>query len=130
MSDLWVPRYLESVLVESMGDSIVVTWGLGEPIPGGAHEYSGYGVAYFGLDGNGGKRFGVRFGQERSAYVWDNASSTNANYMADAVLVTADAVIVTFNDASLGLDQVGTIEAWSHVDGKDQQVDFPVTLMR
>jgi hypothetical protein len=130
MSDQWVPRYLESVLVETTADSIVVTWGLGDPIPGGAREFSGYGVYYYGPDGNGGKRLGVRFSGEVVAYVWDNASATQANYPADAVAVTADAVVVTFNDADLGLDEIGTIAAFSHTDGDDVQVDFPVTLLR
>ncbi|OZD55393.1 hypothetical protein CH252_05850 [Rhodococcus sp. 06-1477-1B] len=128
MTDHWVPRYLESVLVETTSDSIIVTWRLGDPIPGGAREFSGYGVAYYDPTGNGGKRLGVRFSGERSAYVWDNASSTQANYLAQAVEATPDAVIVTFNDASLGVDEVGAIHAWSHTDGNDQQVGFPVTL--
>jgi hypothetical protein len=130
MVDQWVPRYLESVLVEAASDSIVVTWGLGDPIPGGAREFSGYGVYYFDPAGYRGKRLGVRFDRTRSAYVWDNASSTQANYTADAVQVTPEAVVVTFNDASLGLDLVGTIAAYSHTDGADAQVDFPVTLLR
>jgi hypothetical protein len=130
MSDQWVPRYLESVMVETTSDSIVVTWGLGDPIPGGVEEFSGYGVYYFGPDGNGGKRLGVRFSKGSSAYVWDNASVTQANYTSDAVRATDDAVVVTFNDADLGLKEVGTIAAFSHVDGKDVQDGFPVTLLR
>jgi hypothetical protein len=131
MSDPWPTRYLESVLVETTDDSIVVTFGLGDEIPGGAREYSGYGVCYYGPDGNGGKRLGVRFsGTGSSAYVWDNASITQANYTSDAVSVTGGAVLVTYSDADLGLDEVGSIAAFSHTDGKDHQVDFPVTLLR
>jgi hypothetical protein len=131
MSDQWPTRYLESVLVETTDDSIVVTFGLGDEIPGGAREFSGYGVYYYGPDGNGGKRLGVRFsGTGSSAYVWDNASTTQANYTSDAVTVTGDAVVVTYNDADLGLAEVGTIEAFSHIDGVDEQLNFPVTLLR
>ncbi|MDR6692513.1 hypothetical protein J2X55_003458 [Microbacterium sp. 1154] len=130
MTNRWVPRFLDTVLVETTENSIVVTWGLGEPIPNGAAEFSGYGVYYYDPTGNGGKRLGVRFSQTVPAHIFDNASATHSNYGADAVRWTSDAVVVTFNDASLGLDQVGTIAAFSHVDGRDVQVDFPVTLLR
>lgn len=131
MSEHWVPRLIESVLVYVLRDAIVVRWILGEEIPGGVGaEFSGYGVAYYGTDGNGGKRLGVRFSREVSAYVWDNASSTHANYAADAVRATPHEVTVTFNDASLGVTEVGTVEAWSHIDGNDVQVNFPVQLTR
>lgn len=131
MSEQWVPRLIESVLVYPLPNAIVVRWILGDVIPGGADaEFSGYGVAYYGPDGYGGKRLGVRFSREVSAYAWDNTRSTQANYNADAVLAESDEVTVTFVDASFGLTEVGTIEAWSHVDGNDVQVDFPVTLVR
>lgn len=72
------PRYVTSVLVEETDGTVTVTWGLGDVIPGDV-EYFGYGVDYFGPDGNGGKRFGVRFHEKPSAHVFEWASATQAN---------------------------------------------------
>ncbi len=124
-----LPREVTSVLVEEGRDSVTVTWGLGEPVSSG-FEYFGYGVDYYGADGNGGKRFGVRFRETTTAYVWDNASATQANYEADSVTVTPGSIVVHYRDADLGLKEIGTIAAFSQVDGNDQQVDLPVTLLR
>jgi len=38
-------------------------------------------------------------------------------------------VTVHFHDASLGLDAVGTIAAYAHVNGHDTQAELPVTLL-
>lgn len=94
-------------------------------------SYFGYELYYYGLDGNGGKRFGVKFyGQSATtAHVWDNASNTQANYGAHAVTVTDDAIIVYYNDADLGLEEIGTIAAFAHIDGHDEQLNLPVTLL-
>ncbi len=126
------PRFLTSVLVEELADSVVVTFGLGDAVPVESLEYFGYEVYYYGLDGNGGKRFGVRFSTtpETTAHVFDNASTTQANYVANHVTITTGSVVVRYPDADLGLKEVGTIRAFSHVNGGDNQTDFPVALMR
>ena len=126
-----VPRYLTSALIEELSDSVVVTFGLGEVVPPGSAEYFGYEIYYYAPDGNGGKRFGVRLSEtQTSAHVWDNNSTTQANYTSDHVKVTDDAIVVTYRDASLGLEEVGTLAAFSHVAGVDLQREFPVTLLR
>lgn len=132
MSNDRVPRKLTSVLVEETTDDVVVTWGLGEPTQE-RFEYFGYGLAYYGLDGNGGKRFTVRVHAEKgvTAGVWDNESGTNANYTEHAVTLREDAVVVRFRDASIGLpDGIGTISAYSHTDGHDRESDVQVSLVR
>lgn len=132
MSEHRVPRKLTSVLVEETTDDVVVTWGLGEPTQE-RFEYFGYGFAYYGLDGNGGKRFGVRVSTtpEVTAFVFDNESATQANYTEDAVALREDAIVVRFRDASIGLsDGIGTISAYSHTDGRDRETDVQVSLVR
>ncbi|BAJ73204.1 hypothetical protein MTES_0240 [Microbacterium testaceum StLB037] len=124
------PRTVTSVLSEVGIDSVSVTWGLGEPVHANDVEFFGYGVYYYDPTGNGGKRLGVRFGDATTAWVFDNASATQANYAASAVTATNEAVTAHFHDASLGLEAVGTIEAYAHVNGHDTQVDLPVTLLR
>lgn len=130
MSAANVPRKVTSVLVDEDVDSVTVTWGLGDPVEAQRVEYFGYGLLYYDLMGNGGKRFGVRFSASASAWVFDNESATQANYEADAIAVTPDAVVVRYNDASLGLDEIGTIAVYAHVNGDDAQVDLPVALLR
>ena len=132
MSEDRVPRKLTSVLVEETANDVVVTWGLGEPTQE-RFEYFGYGLAYYGLDGNGGKRFGVRVSTTRevTAFVFDDESVTQANYTEDAVTLREDAVVVRFRDASIGLpDGIGTISAYSHTDGRDRETDVQVSLVR
>ena len=129
MNDEPTPRYVTSVLMEEKEDSVVVTWGLGGVVPGSV-EHFGYEVYYYGVDGNGGKRFGVRFHEKTTAHVWDNASNTQANYEGDNVTVSPDSVVVRYRDADLGLKEVGTIAAVSHINGNDLEVRIPVTLLR
>lgn len=125
------PRYVTSVLVEEQPDRIVVTWGLGDPVETpAAPEYFGYGVDYYGPDGNGGKRLGVRFGDKTTAYIFDWADVNQANYDAESVQVDDDDVVITYRDAGLGVDSIGQIRAFSHVDGIDSQVELPVTVLR
>jgi len=116
--------------MEEKDGGVTVTWGLGEPVTEDAVEFFGYGVDYYGPDGNGGKRFGVRWQTAATAHVWEHVSSTQSNYGADSVITTEDAVVVTYRDANIGLDEVGTINAFSHVAGADQQLQIPVTLLR
>lgn len=122
-------RYVTSVLVEEQPDSVTVTWDLGDPVPGSA-GYFGYGVDYYGVDGNGGKRFGVRFDGKTSAYVFEWSSATQANYEADSVTVEPDRVVAFYRDASLGLSEIGIIKAFSHLNDVDIQTDLPVALQR
>jgi len=88
-----VPRYVTSVLVEEADGAVTVTWGLGDVIPGEVQHF-GYGVDYFGHDGNGGKRFGVRFHERPSAHVFEWASATQADYEPDSMTLGTDRLSV------------------------------------
>ncbi|MFU8947896.1 hypothetical protein ACLRGF_14320 [Mycetocola zhadangensis] len=129
MTEKVLPREVTSVLVEEDEGSVTVTWGLGETAAS-EFKYFGYAVYCYGPDGNGGKRFGVRFREKTTAYGWDHASSTQANYAADSVTATSESIVVHYRDADLGPKEIGTIAAFSHVDGNDQQVDLTVSLLR
>ena len=111
-----------------------MTLGLGGPVSATGVEYFGYELYLYAPDGNGGKRFGVRFHEKTTAHVWDNASSTQASYHSDSdsvsVRTSADSIVVHYRDADLGLTDVGTIADFSHVNGIDAQVDIPVVLLR
>lgn len=127
-----MPRKLTSVLLEETENDITVTFGLGEPTRE-RFEYFGYGLAYYGLDGKGGKRLGVRVSTtpEVTAFVFDNESVTQANYTEDAVTLREDAVVVRFHDASLGLSGgIGTTTAYSHTDGRDRETEVQVWIVR
>lgn len=130
MSAPHVPRTVASVLVEENADSVTVTWGLGDPVETPPLDYFGYGMYYYDPTGNQGKRFGVRLSSEISAWIFDNESATQANYLADSVTATADAVIVHFHEATLGLQEIGTIAAHAHIEGRDEQLEIPVSLLR
>ncbi|MFD4957133.1 hypothetical protein [Microbacterium sp. NPDC058389] len=123
------PRYITSVLVEERDNSVIITWGLGDVVPGGADHFE-YGVDYYGPDGNGGKRFDVGFFDEPSAHVFEWSSNTNANYDASSVVPIESGLVVFYRDASIGLPKVGTIQAYLSVHGQDVQTGFPVTLVR
>jgi len=124
-----LPRAVKSVLVEEAAGTVTVTWGLGDVVAESA-EYFGYGMDYYGTDGNGGKRFGVRFGSEVTAHVFEWSSATQANYAADCVTVLPDSIVVSYPDAGIDLEAVGTIKAFSHINGDDAQTDIPVVLLR
>lgn len=130
MTNKMLPRHVTSVLLEEGAGYVTVTWGLGDPVHGGTAEYFGYGLYYYAPDGTGGKRFGVRFHEKTTAHVWDNASNTQANYHGDSVTTSGASIVVQYRDADLGLTEVGTIAAFSHVNGVDTQVEIPVTLLR
>jgi hypothetical protein len=131
MTETSYPRIVTSVLVEEHPDSVVVTWGLGDRVETPATpEYFGYGVDYYGPDGHGGKRLGVRFGEKIAAYMFDWSDANQSNYDAVSVAEQGDALVVTYRDAGLGLDEIGQISAYSHVDGVDAQVELPVTVLR
>lgn len=113
-----------------MDDNVIVTWGVGDLMPVESVEYFGYEVYYYGPDGNGGKRFGVRFGSKTTAHIWDHESNTQANYDGESVTMSAKSIVVRYRDADLGLKEVGTIAAFSHINGDDIQVEIPVALLR
>jgi len=46
------------------------------------------------------------------------------------VSVLADSIVVTYRDADIDLDEVGTITAVAHIDGRDTQIGIPVSLLR
>ncbi|MFZ4893321.1 hypothetical protein ACL9RL_02605 [Plantibacter sp. Mn2098] len=125
-----VPRRVTSVLVEEDANSVTITWGIAEAVDTKPVEYFGYGMYYYDPTGNGGKRFGVRFGEATTAWVFDNASNTQANYASDSVTVSSNAIVVRYHDASLGIEDIGTISAYAHINGRDEQVELPVTLLR
>lgn len=129
MSYQQLPRFVTSVFVEEHDGKVTVTWGLGELIPGDV-EYFGYGVDYYGMDGNGGKRYDVQFHEKVSAHVFDWTSSTQANYDSTNVTPIESGLVVSYPDANIGLDKVGMIRAFSHINGQDLQTDLPVTLVR
>lgn len=115
--------------MEETDGVVTVTWGLGEPASGPV-EYFGYAVNYHGPDGNGGKRFGVRFHEKVTAYVFDYVSATQANYTDHAVEIGDDRIVVTYNDATIGMPEIGTIAAFSHSSDEELQLDLPVALLR
>lgn len=122
------PQYLKSVILEEREDSVLVTLALGEEILGDA-EYFGYGIDYYGIDGSGGKRFGVRFGNGGvTAPIFEWSSATQAN--AGNVVQLDDGLVIIYPDASLGVDEVGSIHAFTHVNGDDVQTDQEVTVVR
>ena len=125
-----LPRTVTSVLVEEVAGSVTVTWVLGDPVETRAPEYFGYGMYYYNPAGNGGKRFGVRFSAEIAAWIFDNETATQANYLADSVTATTDAVVVHFNDATLGSLEIGTVAAYAHIEAHDEQLEIPVSLLR
>ncbi len=124
-----LPRYVTSALVEEGPGWVTVTWGFGDVIPGEV-EYFGYGVDYFGLDGNGGKRFGVRFHEKPSAHVFEWSGATEANYEPDSIAYDDDRLVVHYRDADIGLPEVGTIRGFSHLNGADVQTGLSVTMLR
>lgn len=130
MADTPVPRFVRSVMVEETADDVIVTWTLGDPVPAESVEYFGYGVDYYGADGNGGKRLGVQFHSKTSAFVLDWSSATQANYEAESVTLADGLMIVHYRDADIGVSDVGLIQAFSHVNGDDMQTKLPVTLFR
>ncbi|MEY9850601.1 hypothetical protein ABH923_000279 [Leifsonia sp. EB41] len=131
MAEPLIPRLVISVLVEEHPNSIVVTWELGERIETPAPpEYFGYGVDYYGPDGNGGKRLGIRFGSKVEAFIFDFTDANQSNYVGESVRVLEEGIVVSYRDASLGLPGIGQISAFSHVNGDDAQTQLPVTVLR
>lgn len=120
-----------SSLEEEHANSTVVTWRLGERIEApGPPEYFGYGVDYYGPDGNGGKRLGVRFGSKVMAFIFDFTDANQSNYVGESIQLLDEGIVASYRDASLGLPEIGHISAFSQVNGDDAQTQLPVTVLR
>ncbi|RKS84841.1 hypothetical protein DEU37_2898 [Microbacterium sp. AG790] len=120
------PRFVTDVTVESLPNGILVTWGLGEEVPGPV-EFFGYEVEYYAPDGSAGKQIGVKVVEKVTAYIWEG--STGANYAGTNVKFEESRMLAVYQDASIGLSQIGTLRAVFHVNGSDIQCGIPVTLI-
>jgi hypothetical protein len=125
------PRELLLVLVEADSDTITATFDLGAPLPHDAPtEWFTYGLTLMGSEGGPVKQFGVRFSPtETKAFIFDFASTTQANYEASHVDDRGSSVVVRFVDAALGVDSIGSLSGFGTVEGKDVAVDVPVQLL-
>lgn len=122
------PQYLTSAMLEERNGAVTLTLGLGDEIPGEV-DFFGYGIDYYGPDGNGGKRFGVRFGAgEASTLVFEWSSATQGN--AGSIFYLEDGLMIVYPDASIGMDEIGSIHAFTHVNGDDVQTNQHVTVLR
>lgn len=77
------PQYLTSAMLEEREGSVIATFGLGDVIPGDV-DFFGYGIDYYGADGNGGKRFGVRFAGDTASpliFEWSSATQAHAGHI-------------------------------------------------
>ncbi|MBF4632729.1 hypothetical protein ITJ42_16030, partial [Clavibacter michiganensis subsp. phaseoli] len=126
------PRELLAVLVDVDERSVAATFHLGDPIEKGAGAESfTYGLAVAGRDGGATKHFAVRLsGDQRSAFVFDFNSNTQANYNGSHVDVHDTSIVVRFPDATLGLHWSGSLTGFSTVEGDDVTVEAPVQVLR
>lgn len=108
---------------------MVLTFTLGDPISGDTEGVTSYGVRYFDADEERGKRLGVRLSETITAYVYDNVTDTQSNYPLSVVQVRESTIVVKFNDASLGVETVGIVDAFSLLGVRDIQNGVPVTLL-
>ncbi|MDO4070357.1 hypothetical protein QKG08_14985 [Clavibacter michiganensis] len=125
------PRELLAVLVDVDECSVAATFHLGERIELGAGaEWFTYGLAVAGRDGGATKHFAVRVsGDQRSAFVFDFASNTQANYDGSHVDVHETSVVARFPDATLGLNWAGSLTGFSTIEGDDVTVEAPVQVL-
>jgi hypothetical protein len=123
-------RELRKVLIEVGDDEVVVTFALGEPVPGPV-EWATYAAQVYNPNGDGGKQFGVRLGIEKtSAHIADFGSrTTQANYDGSYVEISDSTIIVRYRDASLGVSLGGTSRAFLAINGQDVNTDVPVTVI-
>jgi hypothetical protein len=125
-----LPREVRSILFEEILGGVTVTWTLGELTRARDVDCFGYGVDYTGPNGYGGKRFGVRFDPEASAYVFDWSSATRVNHLPGCVDATPARIVVQYKEACVGLSEIGPVAGYSHVNGADVEVQIPVTVAR
>jgi len=126
------PRELLAVLVEGDERTVAATVHLGDLIEKGAGaEWFTYGLAVTGRDGGATKHFAVRFsGDQRSAFVFDFDSNTQANYDGSNVDVHETSTVARFPDATLGLNWAGSLSGFSTVEGDDVTVEAPVQVLK
>jgi hypothetical protein len=125
------PRELLAVLVDGDERSVAATFHLGDPIEKGAGaEWFTYGLAVAGRDGGATKHFAVRLSSDqRTAFVFDFDSNTQANYDGSLVDVHETSIVARFPDATLGLDWAGSLSGFSTVEGDDVSVETPVQAL-
>lgn len=125
------PRELVNVLVDVDANGIVATFDLGDAFPAEpVAEWFTYGIALGDDSGALVKHFAVRFSPtQTAAFIFDFASSTQANYDASHVDDKGTSVVVRFPDSSLGTDAVESITGFGTANGEDVSVDVPVQLL-
>ncbi len=125
------PRELLAVLVDVDQRSVATTFPLGDRIELGAGAvWFTYGLAIAGRDGSATKHFAVRLsGDQRSAFVFDFDSNTQANYDGSHVDVYDTSVVARFPDTTLGLNWAGSLTGFGTVEGDDVTVDAPVQVL-
>lgn len=115
-------------MLEEREGSVIATFGLGDVIPGDV-DFFGYGIDYYGADGNGGKRFGVRFaGDTASPLIFEWSSATQAH--AGHITYLEDGIVIVYPDASIGLAEIGAAYAFAHTNGVDVHTEARVTVVR
>ena len=126
-----VPRELLTVLVDVGTDSVTATFGLGDAYDlDVAPDYFSYGFATVEHDGTPVKRFGVKFGPDKTtAHIYDMTNNTQANYDASHVTDRGTSVVVHFRDASLDTTTVTPLTGFASVEGKDVAIDVPVQVL-
>ncbi|MBF4622605.1 hypothetical protein [Clavibacter sp. VKM Ac-2542] len=125
------PRELLAVLVDVDERGVAATFHLGERIElSDGAEWFTYGLAVAGRDGGASKHFAVRLSSDqRSAFVFDFSSNTQANYDGSQVDVLETSVVARFPDASLGLNWAGSLAGFSTIEGDDVTVEAPVQVL-
>ena len=123
------PRELLNVLVDVDAAGVTTTFDLGEPfdldVPA---DWFTYVLEVVAVDGQL-RQFGVRISPtETKAYVFDFASSTQANYDGSYVSDRGASVVVRFPDTSLHVDQVRSLRGVGTIEGEDVSADVPAQL--
>ena len=124
------PRELLNVLVDVDADGVTTTFDLGEPfdldVPANWFTYL---LEVVDVDGQM-RQFGARISPtETKAFVFDFASSTQANYDGSYVSDRGASVVVRFPDTSLHADQVRSLRGVGTIEGEDVSADVPAQLL-
>lgn len=125
------PRALTSVMLYAVTDDVSLTWILGEPLAKDAWGFVSYGVTTFDADGAPYRGFGVKQYADAltTAYVFDHASTSQANYDDKYIAESASTIFALYVGAALHPRQVASAAAWVNVDGDDVVTDIPVTIL-
>lgn len=131
MSAPATPRELVSVLVDVDERSVTVTFDLGDPYDVDvAPDYFMYGLVLVGDAGRVARRFGVKFGPDKTtAHIFDVASTTQSNYDASHVTDRGSSVVVHYVDAPLGVEVIDSVLGFASVEGEDVAVDVPGQIL-